>query len=100
MSSNRAIYGRGAFFFHQLRYVVGDSTMLQILRTFYERWKLKHVDEAAFRAVAEEVSHRALSTLSAQGLHAPARYDCGVGRTKVAGRDGGWVTRVEVVRHA
>ena len=32
------------------------TTMHRILQTFYERWKYQHVDEAAFRAVAEEVS--------------------------------------------
>ena len=58
VSYNIAIYTRGELFFHQLRYVVGDETMHQILRTFYERWKYRHVDEAAFRSVAEEVSKR------------------------------------------
>ena len=43
--------------------IVGDETMHRILRTFYERWKYKHVDEAAFRAVAEEVSGQDLSHL-------------------------------------
>ena len=55
VSYNISIYSRGELFFQQLRYIVGDETMRRILRTFYDRWKLKHVDEAAFRAVAEEV---------------------------------------------
>ena len=100
-SYNIAIYTRGELFFHQLRYVVGDETMHRILQTFYRRWKLKHVDEGAFRAVAEEVSHRDLSTLFAQWLHSVELYDYAVGR--VVGRRGGgaagqWKTRVEVVR--
>jgi hypothetical protein len=103
-SYNRAIYSRGELFFHQLRYMVGDATMHRILRTFYERWKLKHVDEAAFRSVAEEVSHRDLSTFFAQWLHSTAMYDYAVGKVKVAGRRGSgaagqWTTRVEVVRN-
>jgi hypothetical protein len=109
-SYNIAIYSRGELFFHQLRYVVGDATMHRILRTFYDRWKLKHVDEVAFRQVAEEVSHRDLGPLFGQGLHTTELYDYAVGKVKTeradrrAGRTvgtaPGWTTRVEVVRKA
>ena len=99
-SYNIAIYTRGELFFHQLRGIVGDATMHRILRTFYERWKYHHVDEAAFRAVAEEVSHRDLSTFFAQWLHTTELYDYAVGRVHAARRGDGWVTRVEVVRRA
>ncbi len=102
-SYNISVYSRGEHFFHQLRRVVGDATMHRILRTYYDRWKLKHVDEAAFRAVAEEVSHRDLSTLFAQGLHATELYDYAIGKVKAvkphaAGEQ--WKTRVEVLRKA
>jgi hypothetical protein len=107
-SYNTAIYSRGELFFHQLRYIVGDATMHRILRTFYDRWKLKHVDEAAFRSVAEEVSRRDLSTFFAQWLHSTVLYDYEVGdvraeRAERAEREDtptGWITRVEVVRKA
>ena len=74
--------------------------MHQILRTFYQRWKYKHVDEAAFRGTAEEVSHRDLSTLFAQWLHDIDLYDYAVGRVKTRRADSSWVTRVEVKRKA
>ncbi|MGH2709012.1 MAG: M1 family aminopeptidase, partial [Actinomycetota bacterium] len=105
----RMSYTRGELFFHQLRYIVGDDTMLRILRTYYDRWKLKHVDEAAFRAVAEEVSGRDLSAFFAQWLHTTDLYDYAVGKVETR-RNGngaapgggpalkGWSTRVEVVR--
>ena len=104
VSYNIAIYTRGELFFHQLRYVVGDETMHRILSTFYDRWKYKHVDEAAFRAVAEEVSKQDLSTLFAQWLHGTDLYDYSVGRVKTRRTEAtvkgtpGWVTRVEVKR--
>ena len=100
-SYNISIYSRGELFFQQLRYIVGDATMQRILQTFYQRWKLKHVDEAAFRAVAEEVSKRDLSTFFAQGLHTTELYDYSVGKVKVERAekaDRSWVTRVEVLR--
>ncbi|HEV8456331.1 MAG TPA: M1 family metallopeptidase, partial [Gemmatimonadales bacterium] len=107
-SYNISIYSRGELFFHQLRYIVGDATMHRIFQTFYQRWKLKHVDEAAFRAVAEEVSQRDLSSFFAQGLRTTELYDYAVGRVRVGRRTGGqadgstagWVTHVEVVRKA
>lgn len=105
---NTMIYDRGELFFHQLRIIVGDSTMRQILRTYYQRWKLKHVDEATFRAVAEEVSKRDLTQFFGQFLHTTELYDYTVGRVRSAksesvGSDGQsnyWTTRVEIVRKA
>jgi Peptidase family M1 domain len=117
-SYNTAIYTRGELFFHQLRYIVGDVTMHRILRTFYDRWKLKHVDEAAFRSVAEEVSQLDLSTLFAQWLHTTELYDYGIGRVRTERHEARkpvsradstappsvridrWVTHVEVIRKA
>ncbi len=100
-SYNIMIYSRGELFYQQLRYIVGDQTMRRILRTYYDRWKLKHVDEDAFRSVAEEVSGKDLSTFFGQWLHDVVLYDYKVGRVdrqRIAG--GRWRTRVEVVRLA
>jgi peptidase M1-like protein len=118
-SYNISIYSRGELFFHQLRYIVGEATMHRILQTYYGRWKLKHVDELSFRAVAEEVSRRDLSTFFGQGLHATELYDYSIGKvttvrrydgTAVTGsrstavppsrRSDSWVTRVEVLRRS
>jgi len=95
------IYSRGELFYHQLRRLVGDSTMRRILRTYYDRWKLKHVDEEAFREVAEEVSGRDLSTFFGQWLHTVTLYDYAVGAVRGArepGSQGAWTSRVEVLR--
>src|SRR5438445_11304419 len=86
LTYNMMIYGKGELFYHQLREIVGEPVMRRILRTYYERWKLKHVDEAAFRAAAEEVSKRDLSTFFAQWLHSTVLYDYGVGRVKTGRR--------------
>jgi len=99
-SYNISIYTRGQMFFEFLRYIVGDDTMHRILQTFYQRWQLHHVDEAAFRQVAEEVSGMDLSTVFGQWLHGTPLYDYGIGRVKRTRQaDGSWLTRVEVVRH-
>ena len=87
-SYNVAINTRGELFFHQLRHIVGDATMLRILRTFYERWRYRHVDELAFRETAEEVSGRDLSALFAQWLHTTELYDYAVGKVETRRAEG------------
>ncbi|MHB1327924.1 MAG: M1 family metallopeptidase, partial [Gemmatimonadales bacterium] len=93
------IYTRGELFFHRLHALVGADAMAQILRTYYDRWQLKHVDEDAFRQVAEQVSGRDLSTFFAQWLHGNVRYDYAIRKVRSSRVvDGRWITRVEVER--
>ncbi len=96
---NQMVYDKAQLFYEQLRYVVGDETMRRILRTYYARWKLKHVDEDCFREVAEEVSGRDLKWLFGQWLHATPLIDYSlkrVQRTRQA--DGRWLTAVTIER--
>ena len=96
---NTMIYSKGQLFLEQLRYVVGDDVMHQILRTYYARWRLKHVDETAFREVAEEVSNMDLQWLFAQWLHGTPLIDYRlqkVERNRLA--DGRWQTAVTIDR--
>ena len=96
---NTMIYSKGQLFLDQLRYVVGDEAMLEILRTYYARWRLKHVDETAFRDVAEEISHMDLKWLFAQWLHGTPLIDYElkkVERTRLA--DGRWLTTAIIDR--
>jgi peptidase M1-like protein len=72
---NTMIYSKAQLFYEQLRYVVGDETMRRILRAYYARWRLKHVDEAAFRAVCDEVSGQDLGWLFGQWLHGTPLID-------------------------
>jgi hypothetical protein len=75
MTYNTMIYTKAQLFYEQLRYVVGDDAMRRILRAYYARWRLKHVDETAFRTVAEAVSHMDLKWLFAQWLHSTPLID-------------------------
>ena len=85
LTYNLMIYSKAQLFYEQLRYVVGDETMRRILRAYYAHWKLKHVDEAAFRAVCEEVSGQDLGWLFGQWLHGTSLIDY---RMKGVGADG------------
>jgi len=98
---NVSIYSGGSLFLSRLQYVLGDSTMQAVIRRYYDQWKLKHVNEDRFRAVAEEASQQPLGAFFAQQLHGVDLTDYAVGRTSRAqGADGAWVTRVEVLRKA
>src|SRR5213593_401352 len=93
------VYSKAQLFFEQLRYVVGDETMRRILHAYFARWKLKHVDEDAFREVAEEVSGQDLRWLFGQWLHGTPLIDY---RLRQVERhrlpDGRWRTAVTIER--
>ncbi len=96
---NEMIYAKAQLFFEELRYVVGDETMRRILRTYFARWTLKHVDEDAFRTVAEQVSGQDLQWLFGEWLHGTTLFDYrlkGVERHRLA--DGRWRTVVTIER--
>src|SRR5213594_3501762 len=96
---NHMVYDKAQLFYEQLRYVVGDDTMRRILRTYYSRWKLKHVDEAKFRAVCEEVSGQDLGWLFGQWLHATVLIDYRLDKVQRSRLpDGRWRTIVTIRR--
>ena len=99
LTYNTMVYGKGALFLRQLRYTVGDDVMRKILRKYYERWRLKHVDGQAFRSVAEEVSHMDLGWLFGQWLHGTSLIDYRLTKaTRGRTADGKWLTTVSIDR--
>lgn len=96
---NVMTYAKAQLFYYQLRYVVGDDTMREILREYYARWKLKHVTAAAFQRVAEDVSGQDLDWLFDQWLHDTVLIDYAIGDVdrERTGREE-WTTTVEVER--
>ncbi len=96
---NAMIYSKAQLFYEQLRYVVGDDAMRRILRTYYARWQLKHVDEAKFRAVCEEVSRQDLGWLFGQWLHGTVLIDYRLDKVQRSRLpDGRWRTIVTIRR--
>ncbi|HKA58822.1 MAG TPA: M1 family metallopeptidase [Gemmatimonadales bacterium] len=92
-------YYKGALFLRQVRYVVGDDAMRKILRTYYQRWRLKHVDETTFREVVEDVSQMDLKWLFGQWLHATPLIDYQLDRVQRRRQaDGRWLTTVSISR--
>ncbi|HEX2645963.1 MAG TPA: M1 family metallopeptidase, partial [Candidatus Dormibacteraeota bacterium] len=96
---NAMAYTKAQLFFEELRYVVGDTTMRRILRTYFARWKLKHVDEEAFRDVAEETAAQDLKWLFGEWLHGTPLFDYRLKRVQRRALEGGrWSTVVTIER--
>lgn len=62
------IYGKGAVFFHELRFRLGDALFLDVLRGYLEDRQYKLATPDDFLRVAEEVSGQELDDLYAQWI--------------------------------
>ena len=92
-------YTKGSIFYEMLRYVVGDETFQKIVHEYFARWKFKHVNEARFKAVCEDVSGMDLDWFFQQWLHdtPTVNYTLGhVSKTRMS--DGSYETNVEIKR--
>ena len=85
-------------FLRALRYTVGDENFQNILHTYFDRWKFKHVDEDAFRSVCEEVSGMDLKDLFKQWLHTTKDCDYKLSRFKVRSAKEGYSANVKIER--
>tara|TARA_B110000444_G_scaffold236827_1_gene249038 strand:- start:299 stop:2086 length:1788 start_codon:yes stop_codon:yes gene_type:complete len=75
----------------ELRYMLGDSVYKEIQKSYYDKWKLKHVNETRFIKVAETVSGQDLSWFFNAWLHDTQILDYGINKWKRKKRkDGDW----------
>jgi hypothetical protein len=92
-------YMKAELLYEMLRYVVGDSMFTEILRRYYDEWKFKHADEAAFVEICERTSGQDLSWFFNQWLHRTPTVDYQKGEViKKQQPDGAWLTEVEIKR--
>ena len=79
--------------------MVGKQKMLEILHTYFERYKFRHVDQYAFQSVAEEVTGRDLDWFFGEWLHTNGVVDYALQDVETR-RDGdGWVTDIRIARN-
>jgi hypothetical protein len=92
-------YTKTSLVLRMLRWMIGEGTMREVLREFYERHALQHVNEEDFRRVVADVTGEEIDWFFDQWLHTTYQLDYAVtGATATRGSDGGWTTRVEVRR--
>jgi hypothetical protein len=93
-------YTKGSIFYEMLRYVVGGEAFEKICKEYFNRWALKHVNEARFKQVCEEVSGMELDWFFQQWLHESKTVDYRLGSVKKKQTaNGKWQTEVEIVRN-
>ncbi|MFQ5604115.1 MAG: M1 family aminopeptidase [bacterium] len=98
MAYRQNAYTKGAFFFDMLKYLVGEETFSKICQEYFQRWKFKHVNEARFKRVCEDVSGKDLDWFFKQWLHDSLTLDYALGKVEKKEIQDKWHTRVEVLR--
>jgi hypothetical protein len=73
--------------------------MREILRTYYQRYRFRHVDQRAFQSVAEEVMRTDLDWFFGQWLHSTGVVDYALDDVRVEEIGGMWETTVRVSRN-
>ena len=74
------VYMRASTILNTLERLVGEETMMRIMRTYHMRWRFLHPTTADFVAAANEVAGRDLGWFFDELLLATRRFDYGVGR--------------------
>ncbi len=93
-------YTKGSIFYEMLRYVVGEENFARICHEYFNRWALKHVNEARFRQVCEDVSGMDLGWFFQQWLHEAELVDYSLGNVRSEqAANGNWQTTVEIKRN-
>lgn len=65
-------YQKGAWFLHMLRLEIGEDQFWQVLRTYYQTYKLSNANTDDFKAIAERISQKDLDTFFHQWLYQTA----------------------------
>lgn len=92
-------YTKTSLVLRMLRWLIGEDQMRAALRTFYDRYAMRHVNEAAFRIVVNDVTGEDLNWFFDQWLHTTDQLDYSIASaTTTRASDGQWLTRLEVRR--
>lgn len=95
---NAAIYTKGSVVFWMLRALAGEEDFTRILRTWYDRYRFRHVDTESFQQVAEEVMGEDLDWFFAGWLHTTGLVDYGLDEVEVSETSTGYRTTFVVER--
>jgi len=80
LAGGPSVYGLNAYtkphmMLYSLRYLLGGETFDSAMRSYYDRWKLKHTSEDRFRQAMEETSGENLDWFFEQWLHQASYND-------------------------
>jgi hypothetical protein len=94
--SNGSAYGRNAYtkpsmMLTELKYILDDSLYYAAMQHYYDKWKLKHVNEQRFIDAIEEFTGEELNWFFDAWLHTTHHLDYGISSfKKTSNEDGTW----------
>jgi len=100
--NNGSAYGRNAYtkpalMLTELKYILGDSLYYAAMQHYYNKWKLKHVNEQRFVDAIEEFTGEELNWFFDAWLHTTHHLDYGIKSFKKSpNSDGTWSVKLGI----
>ena len=99
-SAGANAYTKPALMLDELKYILGEETLLKSIQEYYRRWEFKHTNEKRFIDAVEEVSGEDLDWFFRSWLHDTRLLDYGIRSWKKTQRPNGtWDITLDIIRH-